>query len=187
MSLLNDALKRASQSHFAHETVRIHIPVPAAPANPAMPAAPAMSAVPAAPAAMAPVESHPKSGLGWLPILVVLTVAVAGAFILLGHFSAKHRVHAAAIVPVSRPIPPAPKPAPPPAKAVAVTAPAPPTPPPLRLQGISFYDAHWEAIINGRTVYVGNTIHGFRVAVISGNKVLLVAPDGSWWKLVLSK
>jgi hypothetical protein len=186
MSLLNDALKRASQSQFGHETVRIHIP-PADPTRSAVPAVPAAPAMSAMPVAMAPVESHPKSGLGWFPILVVLTVAVAGAFILLGHFSARHRVHAAAIVPVSRPIPPAPKPVPAPVKTVAVAAPAPGPLPPLKLQGISFYNSHWEAIINGRTVYVGNTIHGFRVAVISGNKVWLVAPDGSRKRLVLGQ
>ena len=186
MSLLNDALKRASQSQYGHDTVRIHIP----PVDPTVPAAPAIRAIPAMPAmSVAVAEPHPKSGVGWLPILVVLTVAVAGAFILLAHFSARHRAHAVAIVPVSRPIPPAPKPAPPPVtvKAVAVTAPAPAPLPPLKLQGISFYNAHWEAIINGRTVYVGNRIGGFRVAVISGNKVWLVAPDGSRKRLVLGQ
>jgi hypothetical protein len=186
MSLLNDALKRASQSQYGHDTVRIHIP----PVDPTVPAAPAIRAIPAMPAmSVAVAEPHPKSGVGWLPILVVLTVAVAGAFILLAHFSARHRAHAVAIVPVSRPIPPAPKPAPPPVtvKAVAVTAPAPAPLPPLKLQGISFYNAHWEAIINGRTVYVGNRIGGFRVAVISGNKVWLIAPDGSRKRLVLGQ
>lgn len=179
MSLLNDALKRASQSQQGHDTVRLHLP----------PAEPIKAMAPAAPA-----ESNPKSGLGWFPILVILMAAIAGAFIFLAHFSAKHRAHIATIIPVSQPvqpIPPAPKPALPPAtkRAVAVTTPVarPISLPRLKLQGITYYNGKWQAIVNGTTVYVGDRVKGFRVAMISRNHVLFIAPDGSKEKLALGE
>lgn len=59
------------------------------------------------------------------------------------------------------------------------TAPAPMPLPAMKLQGITYYNAKWQAIINGKTVYVGDTVDGFRVAVISRNYVSFIAPDGS--------
>jgi hypothetical protein len=161
MSLLNDALKRASQSQVELDTVRIHLPPPAP-------------------------TSKAYGGRGWaLPVLVILLIATAGAFIWLAHFgrSRVSQVTTAAAVrsPVqavpAAPKPSVPKPAPPPTT-VAVAAPA-PVLPPLKLQGITYYNAKWQAIINGKTVYVGDNVNGFRVAVISRNYVSFVAPDGS--------
>jgi hypothetical protein len=164
MSLLNDALKRASQSQAGHDTVRIHLPEPAA---------------------LAPAPKQ-QTGRGWaVPVVVVLIVALA-AFIGLAHFRRGHvsTVATAVIVPPPVPVvPPASKPvAPPPApapRAVAVTAHPAPVLPPLKLQGITYYNARWQAIINGKTVHVGDTVNGFRIAMISQNHVSFVAPDGS--------
>ena len=173
MSLLNDALKRASQTQQELDTVRISLP----PATPA---------------------PKPRTGLGWaIPVLVILLIFTAGALVTLGFFARKAThapvpapqiARAAAvpppahtIPPPARPVPVAPKPlAPPPATqtaAVAVSAPMPL--PPMKLQGITYYNGKWQAIINGRTVYVGDSVYGFRIAAISRNHVSFVAPDGS--------
>lgn len=185
MSLLNDALKRASQSQQGHDTVRIHLP-PAAPVP-----------TPA---------SAPKSqgGLGWaLPVLVLLLVAMAVGFIWLVHLGRRvaNDATVAAAPPSAQAVPVAPKPAasipvasklpmPPVTRQVAAAAPGAPaaheTPqippsvwPSLKVQGITYYNAKWQAIVNGKTVYVGDDVKGFRIAVISRTYVSFVAPDGS--------
>ena len=71
-----------------------------------------------------------------------------------------------------------------PAPAVkSVTAPAPPAPVPVvetkpakttRVQGIVFVPANPYAIINGRTVFVGDVVDGLAVAAISADAVTLV-------------
>lgn len=166
MSLLNDALKRASQTQQELDTVHIHLPPPSAPAP------------------------MPRTGLGWaLPVLVVLLIFTAGAFITLalfaqkaGHARALQITAAPAIPPPAQAVPVVPKPVAPPAPArtVAVAVPAPaPAEPPLKLQGITYYNAKWQAIVNGHTVFVGDSVNGFRIAAISRNHVSFIAPDGS--------
>jgi hypothetical protein len=167
MSLLNEALKRASQSQQEHDTVRIHFkPLPPAPAPP------------------------PPAGRGrTLPVIVILVIAAVIAFIGLAHLG--RRVTMAAAVPPATPtVPGLPRPIVPklavpkravqPAtgRAVAVTTPA-SVWPSLKVQGITYYNAKWQAIVNGKTVYAGESLNGFRVAVIYRNYVLFVAPDGS--------
>lgn len=168
MSLLNDALKRASQSQQEFDTVRIHLPPACLPAP------------------------KTKAGLGWaLPVLVILLIVTAGAFFSLAFMARKSAAHfvRASIVPTPLQVAPAvPKRVPPPVATppVAVTAPA-TIWPQLKLQGITFYNAKWQAIVNGRTVYVGQSVNGFRVAGISRNTVSFIAPDGSQKKLALGE
>lgn len=47
-----------------------------------------------------------------------------------------------------------------------------PPPPPLKLQGIFFNPRSPSAVVNGRTVYVGDRVNGFRV--------LAIKPDAVW-------
>ena len=168
MSLLNDALKRASQSQQEHDTVRIHLP----------------AACVAAP--------KPKAGLGWaLPVLVILLIITFGAFCTLAILARKPAapiLTASVVPPPIHAAPARPKPAPPQpvTPTVAVTAPA-PIWPPLKLQGITYYNAKWQAIVNGTTVYVGQSVNGFRVAMISRNTVSFIAPDGSHKILALGQ
>ena len=72
---------------------------------------------------------------------------------------------------------PAPAPAAKPTAAPAPPAPAPSTQAnpvkPTRVQGIIFVPANPYAIINGRTVHVGDTVDGLRVAAISADAVTL--------------
>ncbi|HEV2453004.1 MAG TPA: hypothetical protein VGY98_02005 [Verrucomicrobiae bacterium] len=168
MSLLNDALKRASLSQQQQDAVRLNLP-------------PAI--VPAEPLAVA---ETPGRGPGWaVPVVIILLVVVALGFGVLAHLSGKRRAHMATVVSVPPPVravPAAPKPTPRPVAkpiaAVAATAPA-VRMPRLRVQGITYYNAKWQAIVNGHTVYVGDDVYGFRVAMISRNRVSFIAPDGS--------
>ncbi len=58
--------------------------------------------------------------------------------------------------------------------APAVTAPPPPKPAPLRLQGIVFNPSRPSAMINGRTVFVGDKMGDTRVVAIDRDSVTLV-------------
>jgi hypothetical protein len=187
MSLLNDALKRASQSQQGHDTVRI---------------------------TLRPAEPAPKLHVGKgsaLSVLVMLLIVGAGVFIAVAllFFGTRGKIApqvttttttTATLPPPTRIVAAAPRPVSPPArtkmvsrpartKTVAVashaSAPAPvqalaPVPmSALKLQGITYYNGKWQAIINGATVYVGDNVDGFRVAQISQNHVSFIAPDGS--------
>jgi hypothetical protein len=57
---------------------------------------------------------------------------------------------------------------------VADDPPAPPKPAPLRLQGIVFNPSHPSALINGKTVYIGDKVGGFQVSEISQNSATLI-------------
>jgi hypothetical protein len=169
MSQINDALKRAKISQKSRPP---NLPPGAAP--------------------LPPIESESGGGMGWL-LLVILLVAIGCVFV--GLAIANHKpapqpqpsVPAQAIVipvapkPVSAPPPPAP-----PQTNVVVTPPK-PVPPALRLQGIFMGSGKPQAIVNGQTVYVGDSVSGFRVQTISQGKVLFLAPDGSQKMLALGK
>jgi len=144
MSLINDALKQASQSR---------------PKNP-----------PSDPPPLAPVVSTSRGDMSWLaPVMIILFLAAAGIFI--GLSLSKPVPLVAATHPV--------EPVSPDQQRVAVAtntaaavpntvvATAPPKPPEPKLQGILFDAARPCAIVNGRTVYVGDYVGGFRVAAIS--------------------
>ncbi|HTR41484.1 MAG TPA: hypothetical protein VMH87_07695 [Pseudomonadales bacterium] len=182
MSQINDALKRAKKSQKAQPP---NLPLGAAP--------------------LPPIETEPGGSLGWI-LLVVLLVAIGGIFI--GLAIATHKpatpppvapvaVAPAPVAPKPAPplaapqavvIPVAPKPAPvPPTQTNVVVAPPKPVPPVLRLQGILTGSGKPQAIINGQTVYVGDTVNGFRVQMISQYQVLFLAPDGTQKMLALGK
>jgi hypothetical protein len=77
------------------------------------------------------------------------------------------------VVPASALTEPAPAPVVPSAPAVPDEPPAPPKPAPLRLQGIAFSPAHPSAVINGKTVYVGDKLGEFRVSAITADSATL--------------
>lgn len=54
-----------------------------------------------------------------------------------------------------------------------VSAPAEVSPPPLKLQGIFYNPRSPSAVVNGRTVYVGDRVNGFRVLAITPEAVQL--------------
>lgn len=204
MSQINDALKRASQFQQQQEdTVRISIKLPSAAelkSQPPRRLTPAPKPQPSRDSTPAPKPqpsrdpapaSAPQSGRGLaLPVAVILLIATAGVYIWLACFGRNlvSRVTTAAAVPptVHVVVPPpvhaiaVPKPVSPPSteQAVAVTVPA-PMPLPIKVQGIYSYNGKWQAIVNNRTVYVGDAVDGFRVAAISRNNVSFIAPDGS--------
>jgi hypothetical protein len=51
----------------------------------------------------------------------------------------------------------------------------PPKPAPLRLQGIVFNPARPSAMINGKTVFVGEKVGEFRVGAITQNSATLIS------------
>jgi hypothetical protein len=166
MSLINDALKRAKQSQQQ--------PPPTVPTAPPLP----------------PVEIS-RGGPSWfLPVAVILLVAVACLFIASAFFINQKPV--AQIEPVPPNAPPASAPAVPkmpPAATVqvaAVSAPK-PSPPILKVQGIFYNEAKWQAIVNGQSVFVGDSVNGFRVKLISKNDVCFIAPDGTEKNLTLGE
>jgi hypothetical protein len=172
MSLINDALKRASQSDR----------------NRARPTEPHARVKPVA-------ERRERSLSLVLGIAIVLVLGLAGWFFgqwwSASHPSAPAKVESAAAAPpqlapapvvhevipppvaIPQPLPvavvtpaPAPAPPPPPAKPVAPAWPA-----DLKLKGIFFSKANPRALINGKTVVVGDEINGIRVTKIEEDKV----------------
>ena len=153
MSLINDALKQVKQSRQQNP-----------PANsPPLP----------------PVESVTQGNGNWLaPVMIILLVAAAGIFI--GLSLSKH-------APAIAGVPLAAAATNQPVKAVATTPSlvanpppgshgvvmAPPLPPEPKLQGILFDATHPCAIVNGKTVFVGDRVGEFRVAAISEDTLTL--------------
>lgn len=160
MSQINDALNRAKKSQK----------------NQAPNLAPGAAPLP-------PVEPESGSSWGWV-LLVILLVAIGCVFIGLAITTRKPaQSPPPAPTPVAAVIPITPKPAsaptpPTPATNVVVTPPK-PAQPALRLQGILMGSGKPQAIVNGQTVYVGDTVGGFRVEIISQYQVLFLAPDGT--------
>jgi hypothetical protein len=158
MSLINDALKRAKESQ------RDHPPSGARP--------------------LPPVESAARGGTGWiLAVAAVLFLAAVGLFIGLTLFGHKASTVAAAKTAATPPPPAAPAAAP-----VTSTAPATPaaSPPPAapweqppRIQGIIFSATRPLAIVDGKTVNVGDRVGDFQVKQILKDSVIFLGPDGS--------
>lgn len=164
MSQINDALKRAKKMQQPDSPSGV-TPLP-------------------------PVASASRTGIGWLlPAVVVLFIATACTFVVLAFVPQKPRPHVTATVPATQTIPSTPAlpktpPPPPPVPqtntvTVPVTAPPKPAPPALKLLGISYNANKPQAIVNGATVYVGDTVNGFRVKLISPNSVSFITPDGT--------
>lgn len=163
MSQINDALKRAKKSQKSQPP---NLPPGAAP--------------------LPPVDSESGGGMGWV-LLVILLVAIGCVFIGLAIATHKQAPQPQAPAPVAV-VPVAPKPvAAPPPQTNVVLAPPKPAPPALRLQGIFMGSGTPQAIVNGQTVYAGDTVNGFRVQTISRDKVQFVAPDGTQKMLALGK
>jgi ribosome-associated protein YbcJ (S4-like RNA binding protein) len=159
MSLINDALKRASQSDRNRpRPTETHV-------------------------AMRPAAERRNGALSlWLGTGIVLALGLAGLFFWqwwnVSHAPVPAKVETAAAVA------PKPAPAPPPVLHESVPAPTPePAPPPpakpvaeawptnLKLNGIFFSKANARAIINGKTVVVGDEIDGIRVTKIEHSQV----------------
>jgi hypothetical protein len=158
MSLINDALKRARESQ------QKNLPGGARP--------------------LMPVE-HRESGLNWiLPALVILLIVVACFFI--GLSVTKHTV--AKIV--NAPETPAVQPVETnnaesdsvillkaPTNAAAVISDA--VVVPIAVQGIMYDPVRPSAIVDGKTVHVGDRVHDFRVKEISKSTITLTGPGGT--------
>jgi hypothetical protein len=168
MSLINDALKRA------RETQRNNPPSGAPP--------------------LPPVESPARGGTGWI-LAAAAILFLAAASLILGPALVGHKAPSTAAA-KSPEIP-----APPPAEAAPApatnTLPLPATntnPPPAapveqlpRFQGVIFNAAHPLAIVNGKTVGVGDRVGDFQVKQILKSSVIIQRPDGSQKTLTIGE
>jgi hypothetical protein len=161
MSLINDALKRAKDAQ--QKTQGIAPGPQLRPAEPFPPAARRIGIV--------------------LPLVVVLFVFLSWLFVLQMREKASASQLLAENKPAApiNPVPKAPlqtiavsKPKPP-ATAQPVAVPASVPDPGPKLQAIFFAPGHTSAIISGKTVRVGDSIKGFRVASISQSSATLVS------------
>ena len=151
MSLINDALKQARQSQQN---------------NP-----PSSSQPP-----LRPVESAGRGGIIWfLPTLIILLLVAAGFFFGLSLLkptplptaTVVKRTSARQIQVVSNSLPVVTN-----ATSGSNAVPVVPTPEP-KLQGILYDPTHPSAIVDGKTVFVGSRVGGFRVTAISKSGVTL--------------
>lgn len=177
MSLINDALKRAKQ---------------------------AQDNQPPPPLAGAPLHAAPDTPAArWvLPVIVLLVLGASGVAVLLWseHGGKTKSASVSATAPPSAPATPVVAPAPAPApklsvpaepatqglaatetvpptnapEAPVVTPATPPQPPELKLQGILYRPDKPEAIINGRTMYVGSHLGEVEITRITQDEVTVV-------------
>jgi hypothetical protein len=166
MSQINEALKRAKKSQKQQ-------PPPLPPGAPPLP----------------PVEPQSSGSMGWL-VLIILIIAIACFFIGLAFATRKPSTEATVTVTnvvqaAAAPVPVTPKPA---LTTNLIVPPPKPAPPTLKLEGILYGPTQPpQAIVNGQTVYVGDTVNGFRVKMISKNDVSFIASDGTEKNLVLGE
>jgi hypothetical protein len=183
MSLINDALKRARQSQ--------QVNIPGGPP-------------------LRPVEPKSGGGMGWILLAVIILLVAASFFI--GMSLSKRKPEMVATAPeISSPqevasvtatavsgVPtsaPAPASNAPPSVSINTQTAAisnstpqpPPQPPQPKLQGIIFTPPKPWAIVNSKTVYVGDSVGDFTVKEISRNAVTLENADGSEKKLVIGQ
>jgi len=180
MSRINDALKRAQRQQQK---------------NPPLPVVKMPGPL--------PVETRPGSAVGWiLPGVIGFLIVAACLFIGMAVFTrtvtkAAGQPKLVAMQPAN-PTPasgpahtPAPTPvaAPPtPASPTPTQTQLPPPPPPEpKLQGIVYAAAGAWAIVDGKTVLVGDRLGDFRVKEISPREVILEKAGGSQKKLSLDK
>ena len=157
MSLINDALKNARQDHTPR---RPQTPLPPLP----------------------PADEPTPVGV-WLAPAIVIFLIVAAIFFI-AWAVAHHSVQAIVTAP------PAPVVARQQAAEAALAVVVPPVPPPPlnppdapRLQGIFYSPTAPAAIVDGKTVLVGDHYLQYRVAEITRYTVTLVDPDGKAIKL----
>jgi hypothetical protein len=130
---------------------------------------------------MRPVAPAPRGAADWLlPLAVIALVGAGGFFIWLSLARHKTPVAKAPEIPAVPAVARVTN-----APAVSNVVAAVPLALP-KLQGIVFGEKSW-AIVDGQTVYVGDSVENFRVKEISPNSVTLQSPDGSLQKLVLSE
>ena len=172
MSRINDALKRAQRAQKTNQP-------------------PPDTKVPR----LLPVESRPGNAIGWiLPGVIGFLIVAACLFIgmaLVTHTVTKTRPEprltaAQPVNPAPIPVPSAPLP-PPPTSPPPTLPPTPPPPPEPKLQGIVYTATQPWAIVDGKTVHVGDRLGEFRVKEISQHNVTLEKADGSQEKLGLDK
>ena len=149
---------------------------------------------------LTPATGRTAGGIGWvLPVIIWLLLLAAGIFI--GLAFVKRAAEPKTAVPVAgTPVVPAPavpvvqlkpvQPAPvavvtPPTNSIHQTNPVavvikpPPSPPPLKLQGIGADPKNPWAVLNGKTIFVGDSVGDFRVTEISGQTVTMKKSDGT--------
>ncbi len=164
MSMINDALKRAKKAQQE---------------NP--PPTPPLQFRPVEPGQ----EGRPRSPLILVAAVLGLTVIVAMGglliWVVVQQRDASLQVEAKTVAPVDAPlaplrVEPPPAPASTPEEAMTNTQPAVAVEPPapeFKLQGIFFNPRSPSAVVNGRTVYVGDKVNGFRVYAITPQNVTL--------------
>jgi hypothetical protein len=163
MSLINDALKKAKQA----QKENLNPPVPGIGMKPDEEAA----------------EPRSSGGLAQaLPIIIAAAVIVALAFGWWTFYRSRHKtvvsataapatnVVAVAAVTNAAPPPPPPKPAAP----APVVAPKPK--PDLKLQAIMYNPNRPMAMINNKTVMIGEHVSGYKVTEIAVDNVTMVSP-----------
>jgi hypothetical protein len=150
MSLINDALKRA------REAQRKNQPPGATPVRPME------------------VREEERDYRWILPVIVILLIVVAVFFIALSAIN--HTVKTIIAKPdvsPTQPVEPVRTPVPPP-DVIGPAAISNDIPKPTRVQGIFYDSARPWAIISGKTVYVGDSVDGMRVAEILRNSITLI-------------
>jgi len=172
MSRINDALKRVQQAQQREQ------PSPRTDAP-----------------RLTPVACGTSSVIGWI-LPGVIGVLIVAASLFIGMAIATHTATKAANkpkllaarsvnpAPAPAPTPALPKPSPPPLPQIRLPSP-PETPPEPKLQGIVYAATEPWAIVDGRTVHVGDQFGEFRVKAISPRSVTLEKADGSQKKLGL--
>jgi len=163
MSLINDALKRAKKAQQE---------------NP--PPTPPLQFRPVEPTQ----EGHPRSPVVIVGAVVGLTLMVAMGGLLIWAIALQRetalQVEAKTVPEIAPAMPEDPPPAPATSPEEALTNALPavsvgetPQPPELKLQGIFFNPRRPSAVVNGRTVYVGDKVSGFRILAITSQTVTM--------------
>lgn len=162
MSLVNDALRRATEAQKKINTEPPKLPLRPAAASP---------------------EEQKGMGIAW-PLSLGLFV---GAVCLIGWLNqtetslpVKARTPAVEVAKPSIPATPAPAIAATPSVSLTnpptpVIEPVIPKPAPLKLQAVLFNPRNPSAIIDGKTVFVGDKVRDLRVAAIASNSALLIS------------
>jgi type II secretory pathway component PulC len=171
MSLINDALKRAQEAQRKD--------------NPAYIVSPMRPNAPAPTPTRIPTPRRKQRNLSWfMPVVIILLVLVAVFFMVMAMAkrTVKNIVAAPEIATPSQ-VETAVVPAPTPPAPVEVAAPevigpaaiAADVPKPvIILQGVVNDPKHPWAIVNGKTVYLGDNVEGMRVTTISRSSITLI-------------